>query len=132
MRSAAAEAGLSLHVDTVPGPMMVNGNAYALGRVYRNLIQNAIQATAPGGAVTVRSVRDNGWVRVQVADTGAGIPPDRLQTIFEDYFTTKKRGLGLGLAISRRLVEQLDGTIAVESAVGKGTVFTISFPELRP
>lgn len=131
MRAAAVDAGVSLRVDTLRESMVVNGNAYALGRVYRNLIQNAIQATAPGGAITVRSARENGWVRVQVADTGTGIPRERLQTIFEDYFTTKKRGLGLGLAISRRLVEQLDGTIAVESEVGKGTVFTISFPELR-
>jgi signal transduction histidine kinase len=131
MRGAAAEAGLSMTIDTMPGPMLVSANPYALGRVYRNLIQNAIQATPPGGAITVRSARDNGGVRVEVSDTGAGIPPERLHTIFEDYFTTKKRGLGLGLAISRRLVEQLDGTISVESELGKGTVFTVSFPELR-
>jgi signal transduction histidine kinase len=108
--------------------MFVNANDYALGRVYRNLIQNALQATEPGGTVTVSTEQDGGRVRIRVADTGTGIPADRLHTIFDDYETTKKRGLGLGLAISRRLVDQLDGTIGVESEVGKGTTFTIELP----
>jgi signal transduction histidine kinase len=131
MRPEAAQAGVSLQVEALPGPMVVNANPYALGRVYRNLLQNAIQATASGGSIVVRSGRENGRVSVEVEDTGTGIPPERLQTIFDDYYTTKRRGLGLGLAISRRLVEQLDGTIAVRSELGKGTVFTVSFPEMR-
>jgi signal transduction histidine kinase len=131
MRAAAAAAGVSLTVEPVPGPMVVNANPYALGRVYRNLLQNAIQATASGGSIVVRGARENGRVSIEVEDSGTGIPPERLQTIFDDYYTTKRRGLGLGLAISRRLVEQLDGTIAVRSELGKGTVFTVSFPEMR-
>ena len=67
-------------------------------------------------------------VEVSVEDTGSGIPPDRLAAIFDDFVTTKRRGLGLGLAISKRIVEQLDGTIAVESEVGRGTKFTLRFP----
>jgi signal transduction histidine kinase len=63
-----------------------------------------------------------------VADTGSGIPPERLAAIFDDFVTTKRRGLGLGLAISKRIVEQLDGTITVESEVGRGTAFTVRFP----
>jgi signal transduction histidine kinase len=128
MEPAAAEAGITLRIDVPPEPVFVSANEYALGRVYRNLVQNALQATEPGGTVTVSTEQHDGRVRVRVADTGIGIPADRLHTIFEDYVTTKKRGLGLGLAISRRLVEQLDGTIGVESSVGKGTVFTIEFP----
>lgn len=128
MQPAAAEAGVSLRVDVPEEPVHANVNDYAMGRVYRNLLQNALQATAPGGTVTVSTERANACVRIRVADTGIGIPADRLQTIFEDYATTKKRGLGLGLAISRRLVEQLDGTIMVASEVSKGTVFTIELP----
>jgi len=72
-------------------------------------------------------------VKVRVTDTGSGIPPERLAAIFDDFVTTKKRGLGLGLAITKRIVEQLDGTITVASEVGKGTTFTMSFPvALRP
>jgi signal transduction histidine kinase len=128
LRPAAAEAGLTLRVEVPPDSVFVNGNDYAMGRVYRNLIVNAIQATEPGGTITVSTESSNGTVRIRVADTGTGIPAERLNTIFEDYETTKKRGLGLGLAISRRLVEQLDGRIGVESSVGKGTVFTIELP----
>ena len=57
-----------------------------------------------------------------------GHPADRLSAIFDDFVTTKRRGLGLGLAISKRIVEQLDGTIVVESEVGRGTAFTLRFP----
>ena len=63
-----------------------------------------------------------------IADTGSGIPAERLPAIFDEYVTTKRRGLGLGLAITKRIVEQLDGTITVESEVGRGTAFTIRFP----
>jgi signal transduction histidine kinase len=65
---------------------------------------------------------------VSVTDTGSGIPPERLSAIFEDFVTTKRRGLGLGLAICKRIVEQLDGTISVASEVGRGTAFTVRFP----
>jgi signal transduction histidine kinase len=72
-------------------------------------------------------------VEVVVADTGTGIPAERLGAVFDDFVTTKKRGLGLGLAISKRIVEQLGGTITVASEVGKGTTFTMRFPvALRP
>src|SRR5581483_1607947 len=97
-------------------------------RVYRNLITNAIQATASGGRVTVTTRRAGSSIEVNVTDTGTGIPADRLAVIFEDFVTTKSRGLGLGLAISKRIVEQLDGTIVVESEVGRGTSFTLRFP----
>jgi signal transduction histidine kinase len=65
---------------------------------------------------------------IRVSDTGSGIPKDRLGAIFDEFVTTKRRGLGLGLAITKRLVEQLDGTIGVESEVGRGTAFTLRFP----
>jgi len=81
--------------------------------------------------VTVATHRDREKVDVTVSDTGSGIPPERLGAIFDDFVTTKKRGLGLGLAITKRIVEQLDGTISVSSEMGKGTTFTIKFPVAR-
>ena len=89
---------------------------------------NAFQATAPGGRVLIRTLRQNEHAVIEVADTGCGIPADRLENIFEDFVTTKRRGLGLGLAISKKVVEQLEGTIAVASEVGRGTTFTLRFP----
>ena len=96
--------------------------------MYRNLITNAIQATAEGGKVTIATTRAGDQVEITVTDTGSGIPPERLAAIFDDFVTTKRRGLGLGLAISKRIVEQLDGTITVASEVGRGTAFTVRLP----
>ena len=104
---------------------------FALGRVYRNLILNAIQATAPGGLIAVATEIARGPGAGAGHDTGCGIPADRLAAIFEDFVTTKRRGLGLGLAISKKIVEQLGGQITVASEVGKGTTFVLEFPRTR-
>ena len=127
MEPLAATAGLTLESRLTDRPLYVEGDLFALGRVYRNLIVNAIEATSPGGSVRVETEDLGGRVRIIVSDTGLGIPPERLGAIFEDFHTTKRRGLGLGLAISRKIVEQLDGTISVTSQVGTGATFVIEF-----
>ena len=133
MRGFAEESGIALEAKLASEPVIIDGDVFALGRVYRNLITNAIQATEAGGRVTVTTLRDRDKVEVAVTDTGSGIPPERLPAVFDDFVTTKKRGLGLGLAITKRVVEQLNGTISVASEVGKGTTFTMRFPvALRP
>jgi signal transduction histidine kinase len=133
MRGYAEESGIALEAKFASEPVVIDGDMFALGRVYRNLITNAIQATQTGGRVTVTTQRDRDKVAVSVSDTGSGIPAERLGAIFDDFVTTKKRGLGLGLAITKRIVEQLDGTITVSSEIGKGTTFTMKFPvALRP
>ena len=128
MRPEGERNGVTVEVRHAPGPLVIEGDRFALGRVFRNLITNAIQATAPGGQVVIATARAGDRAEISVTDTGSGIPPERLSAIFEDFVTTKRRGLGLGLAISKRIVEQLDGTIVVESAVGRGTSFTLRFP----
>jgi signal transduction histidine kinase len=128
MRGEGDRHRVAIEARYAPGPLTIEGDRFALGRVFRNLIVNAIQATQPGGRVTITTARTGDRVEVTVADTGSGIPVEQLRAIFEDFVTTKRRGLGLGLAISKRIVEQLDGTIAVESEVGRGTSFTLRFP----
>ena len=128
MRAEGERHGVTVEGKYAQGPLVIDGDRFALGRVYRNLITNAIQATQPGGSVTVTTSRVGDHVEVSITDTGSGIPPERLAKIFDDYVTTKRRGLGLGLAITKRIVEQLDGTIAVTSEVGRGTAFTLRFP----
>jgi signal transduction histidine kinase len=127
-RAAADTAGLSLEFAPGPDPIHVQADAFALGRVWRNLLQNAIDATPSGGGVVVSTGREatSAWVRVR--DTGRGIEPDRLPRLFEEFETTKPRGLGLGLAICKRIVEQLGGRIAVESVAGAGTTFAVWLP----
>jgi signal transduction histidine kinase len=131
MQQHAESAGLTLRAELADGPAFIQGDVFALGRVFRNLILNAIQATAPGGLVVVAAEAREDRVQVRVYDTGCGIPADRLGAIFEDFVTTKRRGLGLGLAISRKIVEQLGGQITVASEVGKGTTFVVDFPRSR-
>jgi signal transduction histidine kinase len=131
MQQHAETAGVTLRADLSAEPAFVEGDVFALGRVYRNLILNAIQATAPGGLIVVESEARPDRVHVRVRDTGCGIPADRLTAIFEDFVTTKRRGLGLGLAISRKIIEQLGGHIGVTSEVGKGTTFVLDFPRTR-
>jgi two-component system sensor histidine kinase HydH len=128
MRGEAEEQGVALEAAIADTPLVIEGDRFALGRVYRNLIANAIQATKAGGRVVVSTARAGDHVAIEVADTGSGIPAERLTSIFEDFVTTKGRGLGLGLAISKRIVEQLDGTIEVASDLGRGTSFRLRFP----
>jgi signal transduction histidine kinase len=128
MRQEAERHRVSLVAEYSDAQLVIEGDRFALGRVYRNLITNAIQATPEGGRITVTTARAGDRVAINVSDTGAGIEPDRLGRIFDDFVTTKKNGLGLGLAVSKRIVEQLGGTIDVASEMGRGTSFTLRFP----
>jgi signal transduction histidine kinase len=131
MHPLAETAGVGLDVTLSPERLFIEGDSFALGRVYRNLILNAIEATAPGGLVTLATEEHDERIRIQVQDTGTGIPQDRLENIFEDFNTTKRRGLGLGLAISRKIVDQLGGVISVTSTVGQGTTFSLDFARVE-
>ncbi|HYM13382.1 MAG TPA: ATP-binding protein [Bryobacterales bacterium] len=101
-----------------------------LNQVFMNMLVNASHAIGGKGAITIRTFRDGDMVKIQIADTGSGIPPENLQRIFDTGFTTKKAGVGtgLGLAICRKIIEDHHGKIEVESEVGRGTTFTISLP----
>ncbi|AJE04001.1 sensor histidine kinase [Geobacter pickeringii] len=100
-------------------------------QVFINLIMNALQAMEEGGKLFLRTLPAEGArVMVQVADTGPGIPAATLERLFTPFFTTKgpEEGTGLGLFVTRKIMEGVGGTIAVESAVGEGTTFTLTFP----
>ena len=127
MQGLADTADVSLDTRLSVDQPFIEGDVFALSRVYRNLVLNAIEATAPGGGVTLAVEEQEARVRISVRDTGTGIPHDRLENIFEDFETTKRRGLGLGLAISRKIVDQLGGEITVASRVGRGTTFQLEF-----
>jgi signal transduction histidine kinase len=103
-----------------------------LTQVFENLSQNAIQAMPEGGQFTVKSEAPSPeWVTVSCTDTGVGMDDETSQKVFEALFTTKARGIGLGLALCKMFVEAHGGTIDVESALGKGTTFTVSLPIAR-
>jgi PAS domain S-box-containing protein len=100
-----------------------------LGQVFGNIILNAVQAMPDGGQLIVESqVPSPEWVAISFTDTGVGIPEDNLSKLFEPLFTTKAKGIGLGMAVTKTLVEGHGGTIEVESEVGKGSTFTVKLP----
>ncbi len=127
MRAGAETAGVRLAYE---GAAAVTGmgDAFALGRVWRNLVQNAIEASPPGGVVTARVSREGRATVVRVQDDGPGVPADQMASLFDEFATTKRRGLGLGLAISKRIVEQLGGTIGVSNVPPHGAVFEVRLP----
>jgi signal transduction histidine kinase len=113
--------------DQLPPITGVTGH---IQQVFMNLIVNGCQAIAEKGVVTVRSRLENEAVMVEVADTGSGIPADVLPQIFDPYFSTKGpcEGTGLGLPITKRIIEKHGGRLEVESVVGEGTVFRVILP----
>ena len=103
-------------------------DADQLQRVLSNLVTNALQAMPDGGKLTLTTRGKDSLVEMAVTDTGVGIPEENLDKVFEPLFTTKAKGVGLGLALSRALVERQRGTLEVESEVGKGSTFTLTLP----
>jgi len=110
--------------DIAPFPF----DAELMERVFYNLIVNAARATAPGGTVTVKTRAAGGFVEISVIDRGCGIEAKQLDSIFNPFFTTKPSGVGLGLAIVAKIVDEHGGEIAVESEVGKGSIFRVRLP----
>jgi signal transduction histidine kinase len=97
-------------------------------QVFLNLVTNASQASAPDEPVTIRTREVDGLAEVSVIDRGCGIPPDKIETIFNPFVTTKHNGVGLGLAIVARIVDGHGGKMSVESEPGKGSTFRVLLP----
>lgn len=122
---------------------VVKGDDYQLEQAFFNLLFNAVEATSPNGRLSVAtdlmpvragaalSSRSSAQVRVTISDTGFGIHPEHIDRIFEPFFTTKPNGTGLGLPIARRIVQEHQGTIQVESQVNRGTTFSITLPAAK-
>ena len=108
--------------------LQVKTDAEQIGRVFANIISNAVQSMNGKGELKISNGIEDGYVWTKFEDTGCGIPEENLDKIFEPLFTTKPKGIGLGLAITKRLVEQNRGTIEVTSQVAKGTTFTLRLP----
>jgi two-component system sensor histidine kinase HydH len=113
--------------DLAPFPF----DAELMERVFYNLLLNAAQASAEGGAITVKTRLVNGTAEIAVIDRGVGIDPRIVEQIFNPFFTTKPEGSGLGLAIVSQIVDEHGGRITVESEPGKGTVFRVHLPIQR-
>jgi signal transduction histidine kinase len=119
---------------------VLDGDQHQLEQAFVNLLLNAVEAINANGTLTVSTElladdqppaggRDaRRWMRIRISDTGGGITPENMARLFEPFFTTKQNGTGLGLAVTRRIIEEHNGTIQVESQSGEGTTFTVMLP----
>ena len=112
--------------------LLVTGDRYNLKQVFLNLFKNAMDAMEQGGILSIQTNRIGDQVEIVVTDEGCGIPERNKEKIFSPFFTTKKHGTGLGLCISKRIIEEhADGSLSMKSKEGKGTSFKITLPVNR-
>jgi signal transduction histidine kinase len=133
VRERATQEGVEVALADSPEVDVVDGDERRIRQVIFNLLANAVKFTPAGGAVDVSAAQVNGEVRISVADTGPGVPAADRERIFEEFQQTdlgveQQEGTGLGLALSKRLVELHGGRIWVESELGKGSAFVFTLP----
>ncbi|HPQ17068.1 MAG TPA: ATP-binding protein, partial [Bryobacteraceae bacterium] len=139
LRSVESEAHIR-NVALKPGRLedaAVAGYRIRLEQAFVNLLDNAVKFNRPGGEVRIETGRTpEGAAQVIISDTGIGIPSDDLPRIFERFYRVDKArsrdvgGTGLGLSIVKHVIERMNGTVTVESKLGKGSVFTVTLPAL--
>lgn len=113
----------------ISGRGVVLGDESKLRRVFVNLLKNSLEAVDRKSTIGITiDSRDHG-VSVMISDNGRGIPQADLEQIYDPYFTTREMGYGLGLTIVKSIIDEMNGTILVESVAGQGTTFTLRFPE---
>jgi signal transduction histidine kinase len=129
--AAASAKGVSLRSEAVERPLLAEFDHDRILQVLANLVTNAIKFTSQGGDIRVRGERTGGELHFSVSDTGSGIPASMLEAVFDRFWQVGKndrRGVGLGLYISRCIVEAHGGTIRAESTLGQGTTFHFTLP----
>lgn len=128
VRAQADAQGVRI-VAAIPDQcVMVMADAQKMTSCFSNIVINAIQAMPDGGTLTVSVATDDRKAAVRVSDTGQGIPADALDRVFEPYYSTKDTGTGLGLAVTKKIVEEHGGRIGVQSTPGSGTTFEVELP----
>jgi len=126
-----APAGVTVSVQAGADLPPAYADARRMTEVLGNLVVNACQAMPQGGRLTISAVQRDDQVAIAVADTGVGIAPENMARIFEPLFTTRARGIGLGLAVCKTLVEANGGRIDVQSEPGRGSAFTVYLPAVK-
>jgi signal transduction histidine kinase len=125
--SVARPEAVRYDTDGMTG-LEIDGDPIQLRQVFMNLLANAVDAASPSGEIRVRGGRLDGEVKVEVEDTGPGVDAATARRLFEPLITTKDKGIGLGLALVKRIVERHGGTVAYEERSGGGARFTVRLP----
>lgn len=137
-KEEAEKKGIGIETIFSDECIKVTADKFSIERVFKNIIRNAIEAMSAGGILKISATSAAGSVNIEFRDTGPGIPEDKIKNLFTEFTTTKGDGLGLGLAITKRIIEAHNGTIEIESEIGKGTTVTIKLftspphPSLSP
>lgn len=133
----AKQKNITLRMDISKDLPMVLGDEESLEQVFLNLLENSINYNKEGGNVTLRAAKENDYVVVEIADTGIGIPKDKLPFIFEQFYIIKGKktqvvgSTGLGLSIVKKIVDAHSGIIKVKSEPGKGSTFKVFLPRVK-
>lgn len=130
MGRQGADEGKEVVLDLAFNPPRLLLDKDKISQVLINLVRNALEACASGDRISVRLGQDqnSGFLRIDIADNGQGISRESLNKLFEPFFTTKKDGTGLGLAVSKRIVEDHGGSLKINSQTGEGTIVSIYLP----
>jgi signal transduction histidine kinase len=128
----AARLGVTLHSELPPSSLIVKADADLVKQAILNIALNGIQAMPGGGMLVIAARRQVNAVDIEIRDQGPGIPPEIRDRIFNLYFTTKKSGSGIGLAMAYRVMQLHNGSLQFESQAGQGTVFYLRFPAAQP
>jgi signal transduction histidine kinase len=132
LRSEAERHSISIHVELAPELPSVKADRVQLQQVFMNLMLNGIEAISEGnmaGDLTIKSQRNpDGQVLISVSDTGVGLPPERANKVFDAFFTTKPHGTGMGLSISRSIIELHGGRLWATGNADRGAVFHFTIP----
>ncbi len=119
---------VTLQLEAVDRGLLVNADGEKLRQAFLNIILNALQATPEGGSVTITVQPQQENCEIRISDSGPGINDEIRQRIFEPFFTTKPDGTGLGLAVTKKIIEAHGGSLSVESAAGSGTTMMVQLP----
>ena len=129
IKPEADKKQIRLNLHSVSKLPQIQADSSQLKQALLNLLLNSLQAIEKSGEISITSETSNGWISVEIKDTGPGISPENLSRVFTPFFTTKNEGVGLGLGIVERIVRNHRGKITVESQFGQGTTFTIRLPQ---
>jgi signal transduction histidine kinase len=139
VREQCADAGLRFTMSGLEGqPLVLNGDPAKLRQIFLNLLSNAIKFTEKGGAISLAVAASGASIAVTVADTGIGMNPEDVEIAFQPFGQVDNRlerryeGTGLGLPLTKALVDLHKGTIVIDSARGQGTCVTVTFPRAVP
>lgn len=131
MEASLKRKNITLHYDKTIEEFYIYADYEKLKQVFINIIKNSMEAVCVGGSIRITSFKSVGYIAIKIEDDGRGIPEKYLNRVGKPFFTTKTGGSGLGISISKKIVEEHKGIFAITSVEGKGSAVAVTLPEYR-